>query len=299
MSLQERCMEVDLELTWESGVSCSKYVQAVLLDSTSAPPGAVHHLSHHSAEVIATLFGDLDAAALVHAAATEAPQNGTIHSYTAAGKAVKNFESQFLVFRHRPLNTASSSRSMIENASTGTWMSKYVPMLCRSAASLCMMVPHIFAIRDGLNLIQFAAGDWLAWGAACERLKCLKHAEYSYMRALSSVHPHRCLTGHLSLARLLSAQSDIHTVFDHLTEVLLHLDCRKEQQQGQSNSETVSVVKEGEVPAAVVCALVTVTSSWGMSAVQSRLEKGVGQYHPSIEAVVEQAFEWGTDGCDM
>lgn len=119
------------------------------------------------------------------------------------------------------------------------------------------------------------------------------------MRALSSVHPHRCLTAHLSLARLLAAEADIHTVFDHLTEVLLHLDFRKEQQQGHATPQLNRIINEGEVPSAVVRALVTVTASWGMAAVQGRLEKGVGQYHPSIEAVVEQAFEWGTDGCDM
>lgn len=144
-----------------------------------------------------------------------------------------------------------------------------------------------------------AAGDWLAWGASCERVRCLKHAEYAYARALNLVHPHRCLTGQISLARLRSADADIHTVFDHLTEVLLHLDYRRNQQESQGNSDPANVVKEGDVPASVLNMLVVVTSLWGMSAVQSRLEKGAGQYHPSIEAIVEQAFEWGTDGCDM
>lgn len=103
----------------------------------------------------------------------------------------------------------------------------------------------------------------------------------------------------MSLARLRSADADIHTVFDHLTEVLLHLDYRRNQQEVPGNSDPASVVKEGDVPASVLHMLVVLTSLWGMSAVQSRLEKGAGQYHPSIEAVVEQAFEWGTDGCDM
>lgn len=143
------------------------------------------------------------------------------------------------------------------------------------------------------------AGDWLVWGASCERVGCLKHAEYAYMRALSLVHPHRCLTGHMALVRLRSADADIHTVFDHLTEVLLHLDYRRSQREAHITSDSSSAAKEGSVPATVVHMLVVVTASWGMTAIQSRLEKGAGQYHPSIEAVVEQAFEWGTDGCDM
>eukprot|EP00892_Ulva_mutabilis_P008406 jgi/Ulvmu1/5938/UM026_0060.1 len=235
-------------------------MQAALLDATSAPPGVVHHLSHHSAAVIAALFRDLDVLALINSAAAEVPQNCAARGHTAAAEAVKQHEAQFLIFRHRALNPTVSNRSMVENASVG---------------------------------------DWLAWGASCQRLKCLKHAEYAYTRSMASVHPRRCLTAHMSLARLLAAEADIHTVFDHLTEVLLHLDIRKEQQRGHISSQTSRSANEGVVPVCVARVLVEVTATWGMSAVQSRLEKGVGQYHPSIEAVVEQAFEWGTDGCDI
>lgn len=119
------------------------------------------------------------------------------------------------------------------------------------------------------------------------------------MRALSLVHPHRCLTGHMSLARLLCREGDVHTVFDHATEVLLHLDWRRCRQEGREHTDPPNTVKEGEVPLEIVNALVLVTASRGMSAVQGRLERGAGQYHPSVEAIVEQAFEWGTDGCDV
>lgn len=36
----------------------------------------------------------------------------------------------------------------------------------------------------------------------------------------------------------------------------------------------------------------------GMRAVQAALESLGGELHPALEATVEAAFEWGTDGCD-
>lgn len=141
------------------------------------------------------------------------------------------------------------------------------------------------------------AGDWLAWGGACERLGCKLHARYAYTKVLVLVQPHRCLTANLGIARLVAAEVDIHTVFDHLTEVLLFMDYRRDQVVGTSEAAQ-GVIKEGDVSSAVMAVLATVIDAWGMSAVQSRLEKGSGQYHPSIDSVVEQAFGWGTDGCD-
>ena len=141
------------------------------------------------------------------------------------------------------------------------------------------------------------AGDWLTWAGACERLGCDLHARYAYTKALVLGQPQRSLTGSMGVARLIAAEADVHTVFDHLTEVLLQMDHRRDQVLGTAEAAH-GVIKEGLVSSSVVSLLATVIDAWGMSAVQNRLEKGSGQYHPSIEPLVEQAFGWGTDGCD-
>lgn len=111
------------------------------------------------------------------------------------------------------------------------------------------------------------------------------------------VQPQRCLTANMAVSRLVAGEADIHTVFDHLTEVLLMMDQRRDQVLGTAEVAH-GVVKEGQVSSAIIAVLATVIDAWGMNAVQNRLEKGSGQYHPSIDPVVEQAFGWGTDGCD-
>lgn len=101
----------------------------------------------------------------------------------------------------------------------------------------------------------------------------------------------------MGVARLVAAEADIHTVFDHLTEVLLMMDHRRDQVLGTADAAH-GVIKEGQVSSSIISVLAIVIDAWGMSAVQNRLEKGSGQYHPSIDPIVEQAFGWGTDGCD-
>jgi hypothetical protein len=137
----------------------------------------------------------------------------------------------------------------------------------------------------------------LNWAGACERMGCNVHARYAYTKALVLVHPHRCLTASMGIARLIAAEADIHSVFDHLTEALLLMDLRRDLVLGTQEASH-GVIKEGQVSSAVVAVLAAVIDAWGMSAVQNRLEKGSGQYHPSIDPMVEQAFGWGTDGCD-
>ena len=137
----------------------------------------------------------------------------------------------------------------------------------------------------------------MTWAGACERLGCDLHARYAYTKALVLGQPQRSLTGSMGVARLIAAEADVHTVFDHLTEVLLQMDHRRDQVLGTAEAAH-GVIKEGLVSSSVMSLIATVIDAWGMSAVQNRLEKGSGQYHPSIEPLVEPAFGWGTDGCD-
>lgn len=71
------------------------------------------------------LFADLDAVSLVHVAANETPRNGVTYSYSTAAEAAKKHESQFLMFRHRPLKTATSSRALLDKASVGVILPIY------------------------------------------------------------------------------------------------------------------------------------------------------------------------------
>lgn len=129
-------------------------------------------------------------------------------------------------------------------------------------------------------------------GAACERMLRFEDAECAYRLALGAQKATGgvCTSASLALARIYSLWGDCLRTLDQLTAVLLHVDSA----HGWSPSDQ-PVRRNSQQMLATVSTLIAVA---GMQSVQAELEDGACQFHPALEALVEAAFEWGTDGCE-
>jgi hypothetical protein len=133
-------------------------------------------------------------------------------------------------------------------------------------------------------LLLSCAGEAFLHGEACERVGCAMAALRHYERAAAL--DGTALAPRLALTRVHARCGAVARALGHMTDAVVLLE--RGRPPGAPSG----------VPATLQAALAALINAAGMSAVQAWLERAEGEVHPAIVKLSEDAFEWGTDGCE-